>query len=113
ATTLAVVFLLYAHLHHPNLYSFPTRRSSDLKGIFQMVDARRDGRPLLAVYLDHVKTRLHIVRMTLQPFLSRRDDARLLCRRYMRSEEHTSELQSRFDLVCRLLLEKKNSKHDE
>src|SRR5699024_12460740 len=27
-----------------------------------------------------------------------------------RSEEHTSELQSRFDLVCRLLLEKKNSK---
>src|SRR5699024_11768894 len=26
----------------------------------------------------------------------------------LRSEEHTSELQSRFDLVCRLLLEKKN-----
>src|SRR5699024_12850638 len=26
---------------------------------------------------------------------------------YSRSEEHTSELQSRFDLVCRLLLEKK------
>src|SRR5699024_12642487 len=26
---------------------------------------------------------------------------------YLRSEEHTSELQSRFDLVCRLLLEKK------
>src|SRR5699024_12049302 len=32
---------------------------------------------------------------------------RPLCRR--RSEEHTSELQSRFDLVCRLLLEPKNS----
>src|SRR5437868_10554460 len=28
-------------------------------------------------------------------------------RRKWRSEEHTSELQSRFDLVCRLLLEKK------
>src|SRR5699024_12159950 len=27
----------------------------------------------------------------------------------LRSEEHTSELQSRFDLVCRLLLEKKKS----
>src|SRR5437868_13300657 len=27
--------------------------------------------------------------------------------RQSRSEEHTSELQSRFDLVCRLLLEKK------
>src|SRR5690349_23740991 len=30
--------------------------------------------------------------------------------RRMRSEEHTSELQSRRDLVCRLLLEKKNKK---
>src|SRR5699024_11718987 len=28
----------------------------------------------------------------------------------IRSEEHTSELQSRFDLVCRLLLEKKKTK---
>src|SRR5690349_22742519 len=27
---------------------------------------------------------------------------------FLRSEEHTSELQSRRDLVCRLLLEKKN-----
>src|SRR5437868_15516761 len=30
--------------------------------------------------------------------------------RSTRSEEHTSELQSRFDLVCRLLLEKKKKK---
>src|SRR5438067_6814434 len=29
----------------------------------------------------------------------------------LRSEEHTSELQSRFDIVCRLLLEKKNRVH--
>src|SRR5437868_13908404 len=28
----------------------------------------------------------------------------------VRSEEHTSELQSRFDLVCRLLLEKKKKR---
>src|SRR5699024_12475305 len=28
----------------------------------------------------------------------------------VRSEEHTSELQSRFDLVCRLLLEKKKER---
>src|SRR5437868_8604118 len=34
---------------------------------------------------------------------------RLLCRSLGRSEEHTSELQSRFDLVCRLLLEKKKN----
>src|SRR2546428_248114 len=31
-----------------------------------------------------------------------------LCVTDFRSEEHTSELQSRSDLVCRLLLEKKN-----
>src|SRR5690349_22329073 len=30
-----------------------------------------------------------------------------------RSEEHTSELQSRRDLVCRLLLEKKNKKQNK
>src|SRR5260221_7796088 len=29
------------------------------------------------------------------------------CYHYLRSEEHTSELQSHSDLVCRLLLEKK------
>src|SRR2546421_2920037 len=31
--------------------------------------------------------------------------------RTLRSEEHTSELQSRSDLVCRLLLEKKKKKN--
>src|SRR3989449_5342453 len=30
----------------------------------------------------------------------------------VRSEEHTSELQSRLHLVCRLLLEKKKKKHN-
>src|SRR5438132_3737544 len=32
---------------------------------------------------------------------------------HMRSEEHTSELQSHSDLVCRLLLEKKKKKKKE
>src|SRR5690349_23184268 len=36
--------------------------------------------------------------------------AELRCVRDPRSEEHTSELQSRRDLVCRLLLEKKKKK---
>src|SRR5260370_3178109 len=37
----------------------------------------------------------------------------LLCQASMRSEEHTSELQSHLNLVCRLLLEKKkNSEPD-
>src|SRR5699024_11791900 len=33
-----------------------------------------------------------------------------VARTISRSEEHTSELQSRFDLVCRLLLEKKKKR---
>src|SRR2546429_4202036 len=33
-------------------------------------------------------------------------------REEIRSEEHTSELQSRLHLVCRLLLEKKNTSYD-
>src|SRR5438067_13019804 len=36
-----------------------------------------------------------------------RETTAALHRPTQRSEEHTSELQSRFDLVCRLLLEKK------
>src|SRR5947207_9656589 len=38
------------------------------------------------------------------------DAAHRLIIRKMRSEEHTSELQSHSDLVCRLLLEKKKKK---
>src|SRR5438105_4244955 len=37
----------------------------------------------------------------------------MTCLRFGRSEEHTSELQSRVDLVCRLLLEKKNKLLEE
>src|SRR2546422_4881741 len=37
------------------------------------------------------------------------DDERLAYRNFSRSEEHTSELQSRLHLVCRLLLEKKKT----
>src|SRR5207249_5494641 len=41
------------------------------------------------------------------PGLPARKEGDLPGARFLRSEEHTSELQSRFDLVCRLLLEKK------
>src|SRR5690349_23107394 len=37
-------------------------------------------------------------------------EGQLQTRKWTRSEEHTSELQSRRDLVCRLLLEKKKKK---
>src|SRR5438105_10568527 len=45
--------------------------------------------------------------------ISKKDSASYIVdgqQRLTRSEEHTSELQSRVDLVCRLLLEKKNKK---
>src|SRR5438067_2852548 len=45
--------------------------------------------------------------------LAGRDEPGLLGKIGVRSEEHTSELQSRFDLVCRLLLEKKKKKKNE
>src|SRR5438270_10705612 len=45
------------------------------------------------------------------PRRSDRPAARLRGRRKERSEEHTSELQSQSNLVCRLLLEKKKIKH--
>src|SRR5437868_8804381 len=37
----------------------------------------------------------------------------VFCLAAKRSEEHTSELQSRFDIVCRLLLEKKKEPIDQ
>src|SRR5437868_12072926 len=43
-----------------------------------------------------------------EPHAARRAGPLARDRRCHRSEEHTSELQSRFDLVCRLLLDKKN-----
>src|SRR5206468_10179593 len=50
-----------------------------------------------------------------QPGLGVKTRRAVICRaafvRRNRSEEHTSELQSRSDLVCRLLLEKKKETH--
>src|SRR2546422_10998474 len=44
------------------------------------------------------------------PFVAEREVVLHGIRRVDRSEEHTSELQSRLHLVCRLLLEKKKKK---
>src|SRR2546422_8392140 len=53
---------------------------------------------------DHVKVYLA------KP-VSARDDAIMHITSVQRSEEHTSELQSRLHLVCRLLLEKKTQSY--
>src|SRR5688572_32522510 len=51
--------------------------------------------------LHRVKPMIFVTRIFVQQIFS---DNELIC---MRSEEHTSELQSQSNLVCRLLLEKK------
>src|SRR5437773_9306822 len=71
---------------HRDLHSFPTRRSSDLVELGE-----------LEVEQDHLGRLFRALEQ--------------LQRAEQRSEEHTSELQSHHDLVCRLLLEKKKKKH--
>src|SRR5207247_5401131 len=98
-----VPFSSYSYIFgcHPHLHSFPTRRSSDLE----------------AIHSRHLEIRdQQIVRINAHPVecgtaVGRDIDIvfgeRERLREQVRSEEHTSELQSRVDLVCRLLLEKK------
>src|SRR2546429_3938187 len=74
----------------PRSTLFPTRRSSDLPE-----------------YLDIVRKAKQYIRAgdIFQVVLSQRFSVKA----QSRSEEHTSELQSRLHLVCRLLLDKKKS----
>src|SRR5699024_12420946 len=89
----------------PHLHSFPTRRSSDLKNTRSV--RHRHGRKRSTTPLQ----KLWLSRIVLQnPVGVQNLPKNCICFRFIsRSEEHTSELQSRFDLVCRLLLEKKNN----
>src|SRR2546430_12018434 len=61
-----------------------------------------------ALPISHLARALPGVRRRLQAAPPRRRRRR---RRGRRSEEHTSELQSQSNLVCRLLLEKKTNNH--
>src|SRR5438046_6267198 len=81
----------------PRSTLFPTRRSSDLlsKAVRRMLAEDPDGH--LIVLGEKSKGQL-----------SRTNDKNLGL--FSRSEEHTSELQSLTNLVCRLLLEKKKKK---
>src|SRR5207247_8754748 len=89
-TILSIVsfyFFCELYVDHRVLHSFPTRRSSDLRLFGNAVADERESRVRSARGTgDHSRPG---------------DPVR------PRSEEHTSELQSRVDLVCRLLLEKK------
>src|SRR5205085_9794654 len=95
------------------LRSFPTRRSSDLIAHSVRSD---DVLPSAEIYRSsasftlsgsnsyHPFDGIHSAREPVE-----RTRRSLNSRRRARSEEHTSELQSQSNLVCRLLLEKKNT----
>src|SRR5260370_1446123 len=68
---------------------------------------RRPPRSTLFPYTTLFRSELHVKGFTKNPN-SGVDASRAGTRRIYRSEEHTSELQSHLNLVCRLLLEKKN-----
>src|SRR5699024_12270706 len=95
----------------PSLHSFPTRRSSDLdwdQDAAAVEGNYNDSNPVtVAMQLDSAVTSAGGLLDGLDPAVYRRKGQRS---DGARSEEHTSELQSRFDLVCRLLLEKKKNK---
>src|SRR5688500_19382332 len=87
------VFYLLRYTILRDLHSFPTRRSSDLPGTSSMPCSASRAR------LSESSTRASV-----GPGIRRSWST---CGVRGRSEEHTSELQSPCNLVCRLLLEKK------
>src|SRR5689334_24574707 len=84
-------FFFKSYCDHPDLHSFPTRRSSDLKELNQR---SMHTTVLYSNEIEWQRITFRCIKAITQPLV--------------RSEEHTSELQSQFHLVCRLLLEKKN-----
>src|SRR5690606_41867452 len=105
-------FFFHWHGRLRALHSFPTRRSSDL------TPRRREGASVIdangarVVINDARYFALEEYRHAHRPSnhrvrFSARARRRLRRAARRRSEEHTSELQSRENLVCRLLLEKK------
>src|SRR5690606_41934241 len=93
-------------LSHPVHHSFPTRRSSDLDathGRLRVPSQLRyviQGVPGVTQFEDLLIALGVRLTSPVLAFLLGLSNA-------LRSEEHTSELQSRENLVCRLLLEKK------
>src|SRR5699024_12778897 len=90
------LFFLHISDHHRDLHSFPTRRSSDLpKYKLEEVPKLQKLIAIKEKIANFYRTKVKY------------DPDSIAFKYFLRSEEHTSELQSRFDLVCRLLLEKK------
>src|ERR1039458_3350001 len=85
----------------PVLMATATNMSFPLIFFFLMI--RRPPRSTLFPYTTLFRSQYHSLCPRLAPGSARRGELRL------RSEEHTSELQSLRHLVCRLLLEKKKT----
>src|SRR5690606_39311760 len=102
------VALLLSSVRHRTLHSFPTRRSSDLDQE-DFRHSRVANQPQTAP-IEWLRLPLSTAELTDFALYTGHsgqspEPDRLSM---LRSEEHTSELQSRENLVCRLLLEKKN-----
>src|SRR5207253_5394703 len=95
--------LQYPHPHR-HLHSFPTRRSSDL-GTGKEDAGTTDSAGRFRVI--HLQPNVYSVTVNAPGFTPYKQDKVVV--EVGRSEEHTSELQSRGHLVCRLLLEKKKT----
>src|SRR5699024_12315381 len=95
------------------LLSFPTRRSSDLRIRARCNRSTRYRWPFSnqqIVSLVFSCDGVGVGRVEKCELDFYRAVKEVLRNSAPRSEEHTSELQSRFELVCRLLLEKNNTK---
>src|SRR5690349_24226444 len=92
-----VLFFFLMIRRPPRSTLFPTRRSSDLRSLASVPSGQPPAQS--AARITPTTMSRHAV-----------SAAKLSNRSRPRSEEHTSELQSRRDLVCRLLLEKKKKK---
>src|SRR5699024_11571381 len=88
---------------HRDRHSFPTRRSSDLSIVRNSSHGGIESDIAVEVFSHGFVNALHAVGQ----LVFQCDVIKQVQFHIARSEEHTSELQSRFDLVCRLLLEKK------
>src|SRR5262249_56213073 len=99
--------LFSSYASRRGLHSFPTRRSSDLREWYALDGVFLDG---MANDADPAHVAWYAA---LRDSIRAREPAWLVVGSpgANRSEEHTSELQSLTNLVCRLLLEKK--KHNE
>src|SRR5688572_31637332 len=99
------MFFFYCSGDQRDLHSFPTRRSSDLGNARGLLSLDPAGEVLIVAKCDSgmaSAVAVEIDREGIPEIIGT-----LAGEDTVRSEEHTSELQSQSNLVCRLLLEKK------